>query len=437
MDMKWVAPNESAHTSFTAFSSEWLDPRACSEVVNQALRTRPAEERLGLLILEVRGLSEHLGALMSEGDGGALVSLATQLPTMTAIARIGRETLALVFPGLKSVSEAEALAQAATSAPLLICDSLGAPIPLDVRAGLAVAPDHGGSYETLLARAELAIAELRRQKAATFVTFHSDIQVEALRRCRLRQDLEGADQRGEFELFYQPQIDLATGRMVGAEALLRWNHPTHGLLLPNEFLAGMEKTAQARRVDSWVLETAALQAVEWNGTKPGIRVAINIFPDRLGPELVCDVERMLDVHGLAPENLEIEIPERHALDDLRRAAATVRSLRRLGVSVALDDFGTGFASLNAISALEVNRLKIDRSFVSDMLSNGKSVAIVSTLIELGRRIDLSILAEGIETPEQRDVLQAFGCNEGQGYLFGKAVRPEQLRSGHPADALAR
>jgi EAL domain-containing protein (putative c-di-GMP-specific phosphodiesterase class I)/GGDEF domain-containing protein len=423
--MNWSAQTQAPPLPFSACAHEWLDSRACAEHAEEALRERAKGERVGLLFLEVRGLSEQLGALASDRSTAhadeTLVSLAACVPPYTRIARLGRETLALILPRLASLDEAEHLAEAVTSSPLLVYTALEAPVPLDVRAGLAVAPDHGTTYETLLARAEMAVLELRRQKAASFATFRADFQADALRRSRLRQDLERAEERGQFELFYQPQVDLGTGRIVGAEALMRWHHPAHGLLAPDTFLAELEQISQARRVDKWVLRTAAAQAARWKGCKPPLRVAINIFPDRLGPDLVDDVKRALDTHGLAPQALEIEIPERHALDDLDRAAATVRALRRLGVSVALDDFGTGFASLTAISQLEVNRLKIDRSFVSNMLSNGKSVAIVSTLIELGRRIDLAILAEGIETREQRDVLQAFGCNEGQGFLFGKAM----------------
>jgi EAL domain-containing protein (putative c-di-GMP-specific phosphodiesterase class I) len=428
VNLNWPILAAPEPPAFSACSYDWLDPRGCAELVETALEGRSGTDRVGLLVLEVRGLSEQLDALVSDRNADtaseAQISLAACLPPETRIARLGRETMALVFPNLSDLAEAEHLAEAVASSPLLICTALGSPVPLDVRGGLAVSPDHGACYETLLARAELAVLELRRQKVVSFATFRSDFQAGAVRRSRLRQELERAEREGQFELFYQPQVDLQTGRIVGAEALMRWRHPVQGLLAPATFLSGLEQMSQARRVDEWVLETAAIQAAQWNGEKPRLRVAINIFPERLGPELVDDVERVLDTHGLAAETLEIEIPERHALDDLDRAASTVHALRRLGVSVALDDFGTGFASLTAISALEVNRLKIDRSFVSNMLSNGKSVAIVSTLIDLGRRIDLSILAEGIETSEQRDVLQAFGCNEGQGYLFGKPMNAD-------------
>ncbi|MET1754265.1 GGDEF domain-containing phosphodiesterase [Novosphingobium sp. RD2P27] len=426
--MKWDGQARSDTPAFVASTSDWLDPRECAEVVDGALRALPQEKHLGLLFLEVRGLSEQLDLLLSSGESSPLhtvVSLAAALPPCTRMARLGRETLALIFPSLTSLAEAERLAQAVASGPLLIGGTWAPPVPLDTRSGLAVAPGHGQSFNTLLARAELAVIELRRQNASSFATYRSDFHTRALRRRRLRQDLERAEEEGQFELFYQPQIDLSTGRTIGMEALLRWRHPAYGLLPPNGFLAELEQMPQAKRVDKWVLQAATAQAAAWSGAQP-LRVAINIFPDRLGPELVQDVERALDAHHLAPEALEIEITERHALDDLDGAASTVRSLRNLGVSVALDDFGTGFASLSAISALDVNRLKIDRSFVSDMLTNGKSVAIIATLIELGRRIEMSILAEGIETAEQRDLLHAFGCNEGQGYLFGKPGPPELL-----------
>jgi EAL domain-containing protein (putative c-di-GMP-specific phosphodiesterase class I) len=425
---------------FSASASEWLDPRGCAEVVEQALHEQLGIERLGLVFVEARGLSEQLDALVNDRNASsvatAFISLGVCLPEGTRLARLGRETLALIFPHLGGIDEAEQLAASVASSPLFISSALGSPVPLDLRVGLAVAPDHGRCYETLLARAELAVIELRRRKTDSFATFHSDFQARAIRRSRLRQDLERAEREQQFELYYQPQVDLISGRIVGAEALMRWQHPAHGLLAPIDFLAGLEKMTQAKRVDEWVLETAAIQSAQWNAAKPTLRVAINIFPKRLNTDLVQDVERVLDTYGLAPEALEIEIPERHALDDLDSAAATVRALRRLGVSVALDDFGTGFASLSAISTLEVNRLKIDRSFVSNMMSNGKSVAIIATLIELARRIDLSILAEGIETHEQRDVLEAFGCNEGQGYLFGKPIPADEFCAAHMA-ALAQ
>lgn len=426
--MKLSSLDDLQFRSFAACLEDWLEPHACSRMVDEALDKLPSGTRLGLLVVEARGLSEQLDLVVSANGNkaGAMISLTARLPANTRMARLGRETLLLVFPRLSSLAQAERLAEEVTSTPLLVQADAASSVPIDVRAGLAVAPDHGRSFDTLLARAELAALELRRHRNVSYATYRSDFQTSAMRRSKLRQDLERAEQENQFELFYQPQIDLRSGRLVGAEALLRWNHPDHGVLAPRDFLGGLEQMSQARKVDAWVLETAALQAAEWNDCKPGLRVAINIFPERLGPELVDDIERVLDLHGLAPEALEIEIPERHALDDLERAAATVRALRRLGVSVALDDFGTGFASFSAISALEVNRLKIDRSFVSGMLSNGKSVAIVATLIELGRRIDLSILAEGIETDEQRDVLQAFGCNEGQGYLFGRPVQAHQM-----------
>lgn len=428
--MNWPSQADPGALPFSACASDWLDPRGCAEAVEQALHEQLGTERLGLVFVEARGLSEQLDALVSDRNAGnaatAFISLGVCLPEGTQLARLGRETLALIFPHLSGIDEAEQLAEAVATSPLFISSALGSPVPLDLRVGLAVAPDHGRCHETLLARAELAVIELRRRKTESFATFHSDFQASAIRRSRLRQDLERAEREQQFELFYQPQVDLGSGRMVGAEALMRWHHPVHGLLAPIDFLAGLEKMTQARRVDEWVLETATIQSAQWNAGKPTLRVAINIFPKRLNMSLVEDVERALDTYGLAPEALEIEIPERHALEDLNTAAATVRALRRLGVSVALDDFGTGFASLSAISTLDVNRLKIDRSFVSDMMSNGKSVAIISTLIELARRIDLSILAEGIETEEQRSVLEAFGCNEGQGYLFGKPMPADEF-----------
>jgi EAL domain-containing protein (putative c-di-GMP-specific phosphodiesterase class I)/GGDEF domain-containing protein len=434
--MNWPRRSQTNPSPFAAQGADLLSPQAGKSLIEDAIDQRSGNHRVGLLILDVPHLSEHFDGGTAGSDcraaDDALLSSATDLPVDTRIARLGRETLAVIFPALASLHEAERLAKKVVASPFCVKSAEGVSVPLDLRGGLAVSPDHGSTYADLLSRAELALISLRRQRTTRCATFSADMQEDAMRRARLRQDLQSAEADGQFELHYQPQVDLTTDRIVGVEALVRWNHPVLGILMPEDFIASLAQTSAARRIDLWVLEAAAAQAARWNGLKPRLRVATNIFPDRLGPALVDDVKRTLDTHAIAPETLEIEIPERHALHDLDSAAATVHALRRLGVSVALADFGTGSASLTALNALSVNRLKIDRTLVANMLSNGKSVAIVSTLIELGRRIDLSVLAEGIETPEQRDVLQAFGCNEGQGFLFGKAVRADKVTPPAPS-----
>lgn len=242
----------------------------------------------------------------------------------------------------------------------------------------------------------------------------------------LRQELLVAEREGQFVLHYQPQVNLRTGCVVGVEALIRWQHPSLGLIGPIHFLEELEEMPIAARVGDWVFGEAVRQSAAWLASGHAIRTAVNIFPSQLTEALPDMVEAVLDAHTLPSGLLEVEITERLRCDEVGQADTVIKDLRRIGIGVALDDFGTGFATLNAIRTFDVSRLKIDRSFVSGMLDSRRDGAIVAGLLDLGRETGLSVIAEGVERQEQLMALTVNGCDEGQGALFGMPMPPELI-----------
>jgi EAL domain-containing protein (putative c-di-GMP-specific phosphodiesterase class I) len=235
-------------------------------------------------------------------------------------------------------------------------------------------------------------------------------------------ELQRAFERGEFVLFYQPQVRLEDERLTGAEALIRWKHPTRGLLPPAAFLPALEAGVLAEPVGQWVMDAACAQAVLWRERLPDFGMSVNLFAAQFRkgdlPDLVAEV---LARHRLPPEALELEITENIMLDQQERVLAQLEQLRRLGVALSFDDFGTGFASLTMLRTFPVTQIKIDKSFTQLMETSAKDRVIVTGLIDMARRLDLHVVAEGIETQASADFLGAHGCHKGQGYLFGKPV----------------
>jgi EAL domain-containing protein (putative c-di-GMP-specific phosphodiesterase class I) len=244
----------------------------------------------------------------------------------------------------------------------------------------------------------------------------------------LHDELTRALEAAEFVLHYQPQVALQTGRVTGVEALLRWQHPKRGLLLPGAFLSALEAHPIAPAMGRWIVDEACRQAAAWQAAGlPLIRVAINLFGAHLqGGDLAGEVMHAIRRHGLPPDALEIEVTERIALQTEDATLDPIRLLHGHGVAIAFDDFGTGYASLSSLKRFPLTRLKIDRSFVRDVLTDRHDADIIRAILGMAQSFGLDVIAEGIETPEQEAILRAMGCREGQGYLYGKAMPPQAL-----------
>ncbi|MFC3690695.1 putative bifunctional diguanylate cyclase/phosphodiesterase [Chenggangzhangella methanolivorans] len=301
-------------------------------------------------------------------------------------------------------------------------------IPLAAAIGLAFAPAHAVEAEDLLARAEFAMLGAKPEARSACRAFDDSMANQLAARRAFKDELRRATVRGEWELFYQPQVALDDMTLSGCEALLRWRHPQRGLLSPAAFMPTLETHLIAFDVGRWTLDEACRQLAAWRAEGRDVpRIAVNLFAAHFhSGALKADVEAALARNGLSPEDLEIEITETIALNSDDDAMRSLSELRDMGVGLALDDFGTGFASLSTLKRFPVSRLKIDRSFVQDICDNAMGRAIVEAVASIGRSLSIEVVAEGIERDEQAQMVRRLGCQIGQGFLYSKPQAADAL-----------
>lgn len=315
------------------------------------------------------------------------------------------------------------------------------PIHIGASIGIAVTIAGDCNYEELLGNADLALYQAKGDGRHLVRVFTPELRQSASRKGAISSSLRQAWQRREFELYYQPQVNLANGRLTGAEALIRWNHPTLGVVSPSAFLPVLEVGLLAVPVGEWILRSACRQAARWR--RAGIadfRIGVNLFAAQFRTRDFAEVvEAILEEFDLPPAALELEITENIILQNEQRIMQPLRRLRALGVGIAFDDFGTGFASLSLLKDYPVSRLKIDRSFVSGVDRSEKDGAIIEAVVKLADGFSLEVIAEGIETEEQEMLMRHYNCDEGQGYLYGRpmtvdAFEQRYLANGGRSDA---
>ena len=286
--------------------------------------------------------------------------------------------------------------------------------------GIATYPVDGTTADALLANADAAMYRAKESGRNLYQFYNSEINAQLQRRHRIEAALTQVLDRNELYLAYQPQISLETGKIVGAEALLRWNHPELGLLTPDQFIAYAEESSLINQIGAWVVQEACRQAIAWEREGAGtFRIAVNLSARQLnGLELLNIVKSALQASSLPPERLELELTETLMMSDVNLTLTTLRELHQMGVRVAVDDFGTGYSSLVYLQRLPLSSLKIDREFVQ-ALSNPDDLSsqqIIITLIQLAHNLNLNVVAEGVEHTQQLDFLRRQNCDEIQGYL---------------------
>jgi diguanylate cyclase (GGDEF)-like protein len=299
----------------------------------------------------------------------------------------------------------------------------GQELAVSVSAGIAVYPDDGLDFDTLLKKADTAMYHAKESGRGTYRFFSEQMNVDSIEHLRIRTALHRALEHREFDLHYQPQVDLASGRTVGAEALLRWRHPELGLVSPARFIPVAESSGTIVPIGEWAMREACRQAAAW--TRAGHRnlvVAVNLsaVQFRRG-DLHETVRSALRDSGADPGSLELELTESILIGDAQVVLESVRRIKALGVRLSIDDFGTGYSSLSYLRHFPVDKLKIDQSFVRDMVQNPESEAIVRAIIQLARALGLRTIAEGVETPEAAARLRLLGCDEAQGYWFSRPM----------------
>ncbi|MBL8584892.1 MAG: bifunctional diguanylate cyclase/phosphodiesterase [Rhizobiaceae bacterium] len=343
--------------------------------------------------------------------------LRSSLPANVVVGRIGAGEFAVLYPDHPGLESIEGVVQ-------MLVERLMAPYHLrshqqsvNISVGIAAMPKDGTDPIALLRRSNLALQNARAAGVGNWRVFHPDMGRVADHRNWIESELYGAFEQGHFSLHYQPQFDLRNGRIVGYEALIRWRHPSRGMIPPVEFISIAEETGMIAPIGEWVLRQACRDALH---LPDDCFVAVNISPVQfMTRDFVGVVRCALESSGIRPERLELEVTETAMMQDRDRAAAILKELTEMGISVAVDDFGTGYSNLAYLIDFNFHKLKIDRSFISRLETDSSSGAVVSTIVGLSRALGVNIIAEGVETENQATLLRAAGCETVQGYLFGR------------------
>jgi len=401
------------------------------ERVERALRgVRPRGESLAVLLVDLDGFKEINSTLGHLTGDGVLRETARRLQaalgTSTLLARLGGDEYAVLCPhseGVAGALRSAATIQAALEPPMLVGDTT---LNVEANIGIAVIEDRREHIDQLLQRADAALARAKAQHGRIEVYDAERDRFDASKLLLLGQVRE-AIERDEFELHYQPKVDLQAGRVCGMEALLRWRHPERGLLMPSEFVTVIERTALIGPLTAALIDKALGQMARWREHGLELNVAVNLSARNLVDlDLPGQVAAALHRHAVAPQRLTLEVTESATLMHPERAAETLAALRAIGVLISIDDFGTGNASIGYLSTLPVDELKIDRSFVTGVCSDERSSAIVRSIIDLARNLELRVVAEGIETEGALDQLRELGCDVAQGYFISRPLPAQQL-----------
>lgn len=345
-----------------------------------------------------------------------------------ALARLGGDQFALVQADIEQPYEAAELAQS-------VLDDLEQPFQLDqqevrLRAtiGITLFPEDGDSTEKLLQKAEQTMTLAKSRSRNRYQFYIASVDSEMRRRRELEKDLRDALAQNQLHLVYQPQVDYRDHRVVGVEALLRWQHPQHGFVPPDLFIPLAEQNGTIIPIGDWVLDQTCRQLREWHDQGfSDLRMAINLSTVQLHhSELPRVVNNLMQVYRLPAKSLELEVTETGLMEDISTAAQHLLSLRRSGALIAIDDFGTGYSSLSYLKSLPLDKIKIDKSFVQDLLEDEDDATIVRAIIQLGKSLGMQVIAEGVETAEQEAYIIAQGCHEGQGYLYSKPLPAREL-----------
>jgi diguanylate cyclase (GGDEF)-like protein len=388
-----------------------------------------ADGTLALLLIDLDGFKELNDTLGHHAGDEVLRQIGPRLAHILraddVLARLGGDEFAVVLaPGDEATASAAGLRlRAALELPFEVG---GIRVHIDASVGIALFPQHAGDALGLLQRADVAMYEAKRMRTGHEVYLQSRDR-HSPHRLRLVGELHGALESGQLVLHYQPKADMRTGAVTGVEALVRWQHPERGLLGPGHFLPLVEQSGLTRALTSFVLDRALHELGGLRAAGLELSVAVNLGPaDLLDLGLPSEVERLLQLRGCAPGQLELEVSEDVVMADVERTVDVLRRLRGVGVRTALDDFGAGHAALGQLKQLEVDTLKIDCSFVLRVAQDERDAAIVQSLVDLGRRLGLRVVAEGVETREAWQLLVRWGCHEAQGHLLGRPMPADEL-----------
>ena len=363
---------------------------------------------------EINEAADHSGGDQVLGDIGARIQATLRQGDL--IARLGGDEFAIALVDVTNLGDVMAFLNRLVEALRRPLQVMGKEMLVTTSVGIALAPADGDTATTVLRHAGIALARAKGDGGQRMCFFEQSMDKALQRRRMVEHELRLALGREEFEVVYQPQYDLATERQCGSEALIRWHHPVHGKIAPGHFISVAEDTGLIVPLGEWVLRRACRDAVNWPAP---LFVSVNLSPAQIRDGDVAEtVAQVLNETGLPPERLELEITESLLINDTEEVLGKLNRLRQLGVHIAMDDFGTGYSSLSYLARFPFSKIKIDRQFIRNMTRDTAMRAIVKTIIALGKSLDVTITAEGVETEEQAAMLREFGCPQVQGFLYG-------------------
>ncbi|MCB6182196.1 EAL domain-containing protein [Leeia sp. TBRC 13508] len=410
------------HDPLTGLGNRYMLMERLEEEIHKA---KLHDAKIAVLFLDLDGfklindtLGHHVGDRVIQM---VATRITNQLRRHDEVIRLGGDEFVVILPGVAGLEDAEKIATK------LLADLIEAPFEIEnhkyrlgASVGVALYPDHGTSVAQLLSASDSAMYEAKRVGKGRVCLYTENLIEQVRSRMYIEQCLLDALSDGQFEIYYQPVVNLLIGQLTGFEALIRWNHPTLGVVSPDYFIGIAEENGLIDKIGAWVMQTAVAQLKRWQAVMPEkIFMAVNVSPRQLNDlTFVSKVQELVEVNGLEPGQLELEVTE-SMIQDFNKSKQVIEDLRHLGVNVAIDDFGTGYSSLSLLKHVPITRVKIDKSFISALPGSSKDLGMIYAMLQMSGCLGLHITAEGIETVEQARLLREMGCTAVQGYWFGR------------------
>jgi diguanylate cyclase (GGDEF)-like protein len=436
---RWRAEERSRYLAHTDPVTDLPNRVRFHEQVQQAVATSVREgQPMALLLMDLERFKE-VNDTLGHKHGDQLLRQVGQrlrdaLFSPDTVARLGGDEFGILLPRLASPDDVAIVCKkilAVFDEPIVIVDI---PVAVETSIGVALAPEHADNADNLMQQADMAMYRAKKSGGG-YVVYAPEYNPYNPQRLALMAELRDAIEHNQLLLHFQPMVEIKTRRILGNEALVRWQHPRHGLLAPDKFIGAAEHTGLIAPLSRWVLIDALSHCQGARRQGIHLRVSVNLSARSLhDPHLPEMVENALNTTGAEPGQLTLEITESAIMLDPKRAEETLARLSRMGIRLSIDDFGTGYTSLASIARLPVNEIKIDRSFVAGMLTNKSDATIVRSVIELAHNLDMTVVAEGVETQETFDALAALGCDEAQGYFISRPQPCEVLKKWMPTSS---
>jgi diguanylate cyclase (GGDEF)-like protein len=422
--------NKAYHDDLTGLANRAMLNKSLDKSISKAKRNNT---KLALLYIDLDRFKEINDSLGHSTGDAVLKEVSNRIKNKIrcedTFARLGGDEFTIIMENINKEQDAVYLAQK-------IIDVLEKPLHIDERIlyisssiGISLFPDNGENAEQLLQNADAAMYKAKAEGRNNFQFYCSDMTAKAFNRVLMETNLRQALKNDEFVVFYQPQTNAKENKLIGMEALVRWNHPTMGMISPDKFIPIAEETGLIVNLDRWTMKTAMKQIVQWEqeGLNPG-KLALNLAIKQLQQDDFLDVlTQMIKDVGIEPDALELEVTEGGIMQNPEKAIVILQNISDLGIELAIDDFGTGYSSLSYLKKLPINKLKIDQSFIRELPKDEDDVGITKAVIALSKTLNLKVIAEGVETIEQIDFLVKNTCETIQGYFYTKPLSASEMR----------